>query len=423
LDTGSGEHLGGPGAALPVVEAYLSGKSLREVGALFGLHREQVRQILIKEGVPCRPGVHRPGLPKNEILRAYAAGATLQELADKYGVTPGAVGYYVRQAGLSRKPGPKVHHFRPSERFLEVLDGLLLGDGCLCVAGRQTPIYTMTQKRTALEWVNLIGEEFTQVGLTYKVEPQKKRPQYVQLRTLAYVEFRAEYERWYPVPAPDEKRRKRVPADVRLGPLALMHWYAGDGTLASNGYAARFCTHSFPASDVELLRARLGELYGWKPEVFPDGPYNVLRLSRSGDRLGLRSVVAPWMPRCFRYKLALKESAPCSEEEAQRRRSPGRLDAGSAAAIRERARAGERYADIAVDFGVNERTVGKVARGEVWKDGSEPIMRHKAPRRLTREEVADVLRRLESGQSQAQIEREMGIPQPRVSWLKKRAEL
>jgi hypothetical protein len=317
-------------------------------------------------------------------------------------------------------PGPKPSHFAPTARFLEVLDGLLLGDGSLRHPNPDgATSFKLSQSVRHMAWVKMIEEEFRFVSVETSTAPLKAIPggrgPAVELRTRALVELDEHFERWYPI------SKKVVPKDVRLTPLALAYWFSGDGARASNGYSVRFCTHGFSREDVDFLVRRLEELYGWKPEVFIDRGYPAIRMSRSGDRDGLRRLVATLVPHCFQHKLNLKVSKPCSEEEAARRRRPWVLKKEQIPEVRRRIEAGEPYAVIARDVGVNERQIGKIARGEGWLDPSVSIVRRRAKaRKLSRSEHIDVLRRLRAGDNQHAIARDLGIAQPRVAWMKKR---
>lgn len=208
-----------------------------------------------------------------------------------------------------------------------------------------------------------------------------------------------------------------VPRDVRLTPTALAHWFAGGGARGSNGYSVRFLTRA-RLDDVEFLAARLRELYVWEPEVFWDREVPMIRLSRGGDRLALRRLIVGLLPACFGARLALKESKPCAPEEAARRRRPRKLTPELVAEVRRRVETGEPYADIAGSVGVSERHVGRIARGERWVDPGVSIVRRRArARRLTPAEKRRAFELADKGLSQHAIARELGTNQPRISRL------
>lgn len=292
---------------------------------------------------------------------------------------------------------------KPTALFLEVLDGLMLGAGFF----EEAPLrIRLIQPPQYLAWVRAVADVLSRAGLEVRVGPLGRRVELVA----ACPGLEKERDRWY-------AQQHLVPRDVRLTPTALAHWFAGAGARASNGYSVRLHTRGGLA-DAEFLVEHLRSTYHWEPELFFDRRSPMIRLSRSGDRLGLRRLVVGLLPGCFAGRLNLKESAPCSAAEAARRRRPRRLDQAKAAEARRRVAAGEPYADIARDLGVGERAIGKLARGETHADPGVSIIRRRAsPRRLTPLEEREVLERLKKGESQHAVARAMGLGQPRVSRL------
>lgn len=109
----------------PVIDEWLKGKSMAEIGREFGLTRERIRQILArsrergilddsKRYVPPPPPPPKPTRSlgpsftekeKREadkrhqaVVDAYLKGATYQEVADQFGVTRGRIGQIIRRA-------------------------------------------------------------------------------------------------------------------------------------------------------------------------------------------------------------------------------------------------------------------------------------------------------------------------------------
>ncbi|APU88884.1 putative homing endonuclease [Virus Rctr197k] len=290
-------------------------------------------------------------------------------------------------------------------RALEVLDGLMLG-GAQWVNGA----LELGIEPRYRPWAQMVAEELHAMRLVPVIRPGHR------LRLVAPVtrEMEVVLRRWY-------DGNKTVPRDVQLGSVALAHWFAGAGARVSNGYAVRLWTYTFTSQDVMFLRARLTELYGWEPVLAVDRGRQVLRLSRSGDRLAFRRLVTGLLPPCFAPRLNLRESAPCTPEEAARRRRPVKLTYEDAERIRARAAAGEPYAAIAHDHQVSPQQVGRIARGEAWFDpGASIIRRRRTVRRLTPQEEAEVRARAVKGESQTAIGRALGIGQPRVSRILRR---
>lgn len=104
--------------------------------------------------------------------------------------------------------------------------------------------------------------------------------------------------RWYP------NGIKTIPDDIVLTPIALAHWCCGDGYRGGNGYHLTFCTDGFSDIDRNLLIHRLYEIYGWRLILIPSR--GRLSITKNQDRADFKSLVGPYVPSCFQYKLDLK---------------------------------------------------------------------------------------------------------------------
>lgn len=83
-----------------ICEAYLSGKSLKQVAEIVGVNYTTVAMILEKNGVPRR----RKGRPSSKVQMAdivadYEAGLSLHEVAAKHRIGHDQVHYRLREAG------------------------------------------------------------------------------------------------------------------------------------------------------------------------------------------------------------------------------------------------------------------------------------------------------------------------------------
>lgn len=84
---------------------YAEGATLTAIGREFGAHNTTVRNCLQRTGVGLRTqGESRKWQPDlAEILVRYAAGRSLQEIGDEYGVTKTTVGAYLRRHDVKRR--------------------------------------------------------------------------------------------------------------------------------------------------------------------------------------------------------------------------------------------------------------------------------------------------------------------------------
>src|SRR5579871_6708511 len=76
-----------------IVEAYLSGLTIRGIGNRFGVSRELVRRAVKKEGIPARPRGRKTDPEREaEIIRMRVEQKmTPREIADHFGLTAAGV--------------------------------------------------------------------------------------------------------------------------------------------------------------------------------------------------------------------------------------------------------------------------------------------------------------------------------------------
>jgi transposase-like protein len=88
-----------------ICEAYLSGKSLRQVAEDNGTYAVRVMLILQQHGIPRRrKGRPNSEVPLADIIADYGAGLSLHEVAAKHGIGHEQVSYRLRNAGVERRP-------------------------------------------------------------------------------------------------------------------------------------------------------------------------------------------------------------------------------------------------------------------------------------------------------------------------------
>ena len=90
-----------------MIVAYQSGLSLRETGEKFGVTQQRILQVLRKNHVESRLPT-RPRLPIFDMVVARARVASLRVIADRNGITPGAVCQRLQNAGVTDRSLAKV---------------------------------------------------------------------------------------------------------------------------------------------------------------------------------------------------------------------------------------------------------------------------------------------------------------------------
>lgn len=223
------------------------------------------------------------------------------------------------------------------------------------------------------------------------------------LRGVVLGEAHACARRWEP---------RRVPADLRLTAHVLAAWVAASGRVNARGYVVRL---TVPWRDTAVVALQLRDLWTWEPVV----ERRAVRLVRSGDRMALVRLVIGLVDSTTQARLrSVRLSRPCDAAEAARRRAPKRLSDADVLEVRRRADLGHAYATIALDLGVSEPHIGRIARGEQRVAAGGAALRRRARvRRLNRQEVRTIRARVAAGESQGAVARDFGVGQSRVSRL------
>lgn len=119
----------------------------------------------------------------------------------------------------------------------EVLDGVLLGDGCL-TKYKNHPKWNaqLVYLSKSEQHVKFVGQYFENIlsgkGYTYRKIFDKRTNKYYEqnkFRTIHCTGLTEQYKRWYP------NGKKIIPNDLILTPLKCLMWYIGDGGLVSDG--------------------------------------------------------------------------------------------------------------------------------------------------------------------------------------------
>lgn len=311
-----------------IIELYKSGLVIDEVAEISQISRSQVYRTLKAAGA-VRSKEERYGQMKRptkskllnteQMIDLYVTNKlSCKSIAERAGISDVAVKKRLKRAGivLRRPHESRERHVEISEELIELIDGLLLGDGCIT---EKSPRLSINQRASMIAWLDIIAAEFETHCLTYRRnlfhrEPlpgdlpegrtSVSREDVATLDSHAYVELRAQRLRWYQF----EKNAwtKTVPMDVRLTPHALVHWYCGDGSLINDkGYwRIKFSTNGFTEIEVRRLSSRLNELYDLNSIVgFHADARPILCLNRQTDVSKFVSLVEPLMPKCFQYKI------------------------------------------------------------------------------------------------------------------------
>jgi transposase-like protein len=90
-----------------VADAYRAGATVTALATLHGVSASTICRVLDRAGVPRRSrGKRVSGVPGREadVAGAYQAGATIQEIADRYGCSTKPINDALTRAGVTRRP-------------------------------------------------------------------------------------------------------------------------------------------------------------------------------------------------------------------------------------------------------------------------------------------------------------------------------
>jgi hypothetical protein len=240
---------------------------------------------------------------EEKLLRKNYANSDSKELAKKLQRKRSSVFYKSNYLKINKNP--KIMH---TVGFKAIIDGLLLGDGCIIDSSKTSGIFVINQREDRLQWLQELQKSLSKYNVESKIEDgckakeitilgkkTKQRKSYV-LRTKSYPTFLRYRKRWYP------EGKKIVPTDVILSPIALAQWYMSDGhrftSKKSNGLNI-YCD-GFQRKDVEFLRDRLNAQYRLSFHLW--NVRTVLQLSRKKHVEIFLRITKPYKMDCFNYK-------------------------------------------------------------------------------------------------------------------------
>jgi len=198
------------------------------------------------------------------------------KIAQGQGCSQATVKNWLKKLGVkirSRSEAQRIsqsNHVDLCVELLEVLNGLMLGDGHLSLAKWSSFYQHGSKFRGLLVW---LSDELNRYGIrqsgTIYIQRHKKYSvvsfHYV---SRCYVELKLIHPKWYR-PATEEERKKGkkyikiLPADLKLTPLTCLHWFIGDGYLGKCGKYTNYvslCTQGFTEKEVYLLVSLLKSL-------------------------------------------------------------------------------------------------------------------------------------------------------------------
>jgi Mor family transcriptional regulator len=305
------------------------------------------------------------------LIAAYQRGTSALELAQRYCCSWNTVLRRLREASVRIRPAGERHTVKELRlsalqaiRFKEIVDGLLLGDGCINNAG----VLQVAQAVRRVGWLRSIMRLCADLAIACGMTPARapKRVAYIEGRPVrggasrtfyahTYKETKEQRLRWYP------RGTKRIPHDLAITPLSVALWYCGDGTGTLTG-TMEFCTQGFLYADVCELARKLSTAFNVHAYVGQkdDGP--VVRIDRRDDAFKIKRLIDPFVPRCCRYKLKhIRPAIP-------RGRALRRLTPAQVRRIRKANARGVTAAALGRRYGVSTVSICNIVNRKIYQD-------------------------------------------------------
>lgn len=301
--------------------------SLSEIGEKYGFKGVTILKYLKKYGIPTRNPIPPTDISRDELNRLYwDEGLNTTQIAEKYGVHHGTISriltrYDIPIRNLSEMilniKEQRMKEITVDEELMSLVDGLLLGDGCVAKDNRGdhcNGYLTIDQRIDRVEWLDFIQTLLLGKGIKSNQHSYKNKSGFLEFPTnnlslvkptvRLYTEylplFREQRERWYP------NGKKVIPKDIRLTPLSLAMWYLGDGSLNSKSISISLHTCGFTTGDVQYLSQQLKKRYciDNKVRIKHHGP--TIYIPTIGTQIFL-DLIKPYYLSCFGYKFIKKE--------------------------------------------------------------------------------------------------------------------
>jgi hypothetical protein len=223
---------------------------------------------------------------------------SILEIAALRNVSEFFVRYWLHKHNINVRPkGSAPNHLNLSERAVEFLVGLVLGDGSLDYHnGKTSACYRHSDKhKDYLEWLSRKLRDFG-IKTTEKITKRKHIWGYsfsytYAYRSKSYLALRALRDNIY------QDGRKVIQKNLKIAPTIMFNWYIGDGTLCT-GKGCQICAFSFSVGELIIIIKQLTDLgitcsinkqgiYIWKESLYDFFDY----ILSSGLR-----------PPCYAYK-------------------------------------------------------------------------------------------------------------------------
>lgn len=199
------------------------------------------------------------------------------------------------------KIGDKVTYMREEQLLTfiqeQILIGLILGDGSITDEGKSIEFSHKIEHESYIDWIltglgNLAGNK-------QAVRTSGYGTQIIPARTISYFSIENLSKKFF------KNKKKYIPNDLILSPIALAILYCDDGNLShESGQLDRCMIHlnDYDEESVDNFISIIQRQYGISPVKLNSKGWNVRFNSK--EALVLQTLIAPYVCNCMQYKLS-----------------------------------------------------------------------------------------------------------------------
>jgi len=187
----------------------------------------------------------------------------------------------------------------------EVLEGCLLGDGCLHLAPRcKTPYFSYTSKyKEAVQFVYNQFHNFNYVikHVSYFDKRTQKEYSRYYFNTKVNYEYTKIYSEWY-----ENGKKTKIPKNLILTPANCLFLYLGDGYIDKKYSSLGIATNCFKEQElVNIISPQLSEL---EPKIYVDKKKNqpIIIIPRKHSEKFLK-YIGNCPVECYKYRWNYRE--------------------------------------------------------------------------------------------------------------------
>lgn len=192
----------------------------------------------------------------------YGRGFSIAEISCALFLGRQKVWNILRRRGIMRE-NHKANYFDFSKKKLEILDGLMLGDGYLHPWKNKktreviSAFYEHSSSLKAKKFIVGLKDFLEKYWDLDEIKITDKKIHF-KLCSPSFRNFKEQYFRWY------SNGKKIVPKDIRLTPIVCLLWFLGDGSVADTGRL--ISTDGYTKREVEFLQRKFFEV-GIRPTL------------------------------------------------------------------------------------------------------------------------------------------------------------